>query len=478
MNTTAQQQDKPSLPGSIEAEFALLGSIMAHPKAFALCADLVPDDFLEPLHSRIFQSLTDQINSSGKAIPIALTSHFRGDETLKSMGMEASAYIAKLVSNAEMLGSVPYLVKMIKNDSGLRRLHECSTLLASECLAPEYGETVVDVAGRAIQTFTSIATDNGQEVRKVKFSVKDVANDILTAVNQTLQDGVLPEGGAYCGTRELHRIFNGWKAGRYYVIGGRPGMGKTTVAESLLIRTAGKGNPVLFFSLEMGAEELTARLIADVSYEARDRIEYQAIERHEITPSQFERILEVQDKLNTAPFTIYDKSGLTLAQVRAVTLKEKQRLEGIGQQLKVICIDHIGLMRASERYSGNKVAETEEISIGLKALAKDLGIAVVALVQLNRGPDSREDKRPSLTDLRWSGSIEQDADAVIFCYRPEYYLERQKCDDAMKELDRVEALALAKNKLELIVAKHRGGACPNIEMFCDIGCSAVRDIIR
>ena len=170
-----------------------------------------------------------------------------------------------------------------------------------------------------------------------------------------------------------------------------------------------------------------------------------------------------------------DRVGMTIADIRSQALQQAQRLEAQGRRLDVICIDHLGLIKPSGKYAGNKAAETEEISASLKAMAKELNIAVVALVQLNRGVEGREDKRPSLSDLRWSGAIEQDADVVMFVYREAYYLTKP-VSDPMEDAARMVKLHAAKSELEVIFAKHRGGPCPTIKMFCDMGCGVIRDL--
>lgn len=477
MSTLPKKQET-QLPNSFECEQALLGTVMSYPKTLTACVDLLPEDFFEGLHSRIFATLLAQVNLTGSASPLAVMSQLRGDETLSSMGVEPSRYVAALVANQQPVGSVVHLARVIKNDSMLRSIALKADEMARQALSPEIGETAVDVAARAIDELSGIVSSGNSDNRQTVFSTGETLNAITDSVNNYFTDGELPAAGAYCGTQAINRVFNGWKRGKYYVLAGRPGMAKTTVAVSLLMRTAGKGSNVLFFSLEMGAEELGYRMLSDIAYQSSDRVEYQSLERREVSQGQFERILDAAEKIKSIPLTIVDKAGLTLAQVKALSLKEKQRLEANGKTLDVICIDHMGLMRASDRYKGNKVAETEEISNQLKVLSKDLDVAVVALSQLSRGTEARDDKRPTLSDLRWSGSIEQDADVVMFVYRPEYYLERQKCDDPIKENERLNALDGVKNKLEIIVAKHRGGACPNIEMFLDIGCAALRDIAQ
>jgi replicative DNA helicase len=166
-----------------------------------------------------------------------------------------------------------------------------------------------------------------------------------------------------------------------------------------------------------------------------------------------------------------------MAEIRSKAQQYAQRFEAWGKRLEVICVDHLGLVKASSAYRGNKVAETEEVSGDLKRLAKEMDCAVIALAQLSRQVEGREDKRPTLSDLRWSGAIEQDADVIMFPYRPEYYLRRTE-EDADKEMKRQEKLAKVQNRLELLIEKHRGGSTGQVDLFCDMGCAVVSDLER
>jgi replicative DNA helicase len=255
-------------------------------------------------------------------------------------------------------------------------------------------------------------------------------------------------------------------------------MGKSTTALSWLVHTARRGAGVLFFSLEMTNAELMEIALCDLAWGHNRRIEYRdlssAITRANDFEERFSAIQEASVELKSYPLTIMDRGGMAIADIRSQVLQQAQRLAAQGKRLEVIAIDHLGLIKPSGQYAGNKVAETEEISAALKALAKELNIAVIALVQLNRGVEGREDKRPGLSDLRWSGAIEQDADVVLFIFREAYYLAKPcaELDDDDKRLAR---LSEVKNKLEVIFAKHRGGPCPTIPFFCDMGCGVVRD---
>jgi replicative DNA helicase len=268
----------------------------------------------------------------------------------------------------------------------------------------------------------------------------------------------------------------GWRRGRLYVIGGRPGAGKTTAALSLLLRTAERGHGVLMFELEMTAQELTEIALCDMAWSSKARIEYRDLSTFtDISQDKVERLCAADNRLQRLPFVISDSPGLTIAEIRSQAMQYAQRLEASGSRLEVVCIDHLNLVKATGRYQSNKVAETEEVSNALKALAKELKCAVVVLCQLNRGVEGRDDKRPGLADLRWSGAIEQDADMVMFVYREAYYLSKP-VDDPTADIERQDRLREVQNRLEVIVAKHRGGPTPVLEFFCDMGCGVVRDM--
>jgi replicative DNA helicase len=464
------------LPNSFESEQALLGTLVANPAAISMCAELVPDDFFEGLHGRFFAFVADQITRTGKALPTAIISHFRNDETLTDAGMTASEYVARLVGCQETAAAVKYLAQQIKNDAALRGVHSLALNLADKAVKPEIGDKASDVIARAVDELIVIANNSGQEAKKTRFAFGDLSANIISSINDVFVNGVVPSSGAFFGTERLNHMFNGLREGRLYIVAGRPGMGKSTLATSLLIRTALKGHPVLFFSPEMPAEEQTYRVLADLTYRHSQRVEYGALERGEVSKAQFESVIEASEIVRSVDLVFVDKAGPTISEIRAHILRERDRLATIGRRLKVVCIDHLGKMKASNRYSGNLVAETGEIVSELKNMAKEFGVAVVALAQLSRKVEERDDKRPMLSDLRWSGDIEQEADAVLFCYRPAYYLENQKCDDPIKEGQRLTAIDQVRNKMEIIVAKNRGGACGNVEMFCDVGCAAVRDL--
>lgn len=301
----------------------------------------------------------------------------------------------------------------------------------------------------------------------------------LVEMNIAYQTETPVKDFAHVGLRDLARMIGGFRRKRYYVIAGRPGMGKSTLALSALLRTAMKGHGVMLFALEMGRDEVSEIAMCDLAWHRHNRIEYRDITstavHREGFEAKYDEVLQVRPLFNSLPFYVTDKGGLSVADVRAQALHYRQRLAAEGKRLEVVCIDHLGLLKASGRYQGNKVAETEEVSAALKLLAKELDCSVVALAQLSRQTESRDDKRPTLADLRWSGGIEQDADCVMMVYREEYYLKKEESDPD-KETTRQAKLKACANTLQVFIEKQRGGPTGEVKLFCDIGCGVVRDL--
>lgn len=465
------------LPHDVECEQVLLGTIMAYSECFQAVANIIgPDDFFEALHARIFEEIARQIGEGRKCTPLTILPRFREDDTLKDLDVQPSAFFARMAKIASVPAAATHLAKMIKDDCTRRMLILSAEDFISRARKPDPGDTAMDMAAEALETVSEIAVLSQGSANQSCFTLGQSADTVTAAVNERFQHGVIPDNMVFPGSSVLARVIGGWKRKRFYVLGGRPSMGKTTIGRSWLLRSAMKGHGVAFFSLEMEASELSTQALTDIAWTRDQRIEYQGIDQGELEAWQIDRMCKASQRLSEVPFFIDHRTGLTLAQVRSRSQQLAQQLEAQGKRLEVVAVDHMGLVRASDRYSGNKVAETEEVSAGLKALAKDMDVAVVALVQLNRATEGRENKRPSLADLRWSGAIEQDADCVMFAYREAYYLEREKHDKAEGEIERQHKLEQCRNVLEINIAKNRGGKCCNLEFFTDIGCGVVRDL--
>jgi replicative DNA helicase len=230
--------------------------------------------------------------------------------------------------------------------------------------------------------------------------------------------------------------------------------------------------------MEMIATSLADRVLSDLCFDRREPIQYFDISNGHLTNEQAERVIDASRTLGMLPLKIEQQALLTVSQIAARARKYKQALERDGKTLDIVFIDHMHIIKPSERYSGNRVGELTEISSGLKTLAKELNAPVVALAQLSRQVENRDDKRPTLSDLRDSGAIEQDADVIVFLYREAYYLERMMCADTVEEEKRLARLLEIQHQLEASIAKQRNGPTGRVPLFFDIASNAVRDSAR
>lgn len=456
----------------IQSEAMLLGALLhwGSPVDYAAAAAICgPQHFSDGLNGRIFECMGEGLADGlqGSKLTLWLISQFRDDATLRQLGMSAASLFNLYSDHRCISFEVEGMARQVKHDAlklDLAAAVEDGNTAAAEEIAAE-----MERISRAHKV-----TDGGTQ------GLNKTATDLLQDLSNAFAAGGTIKDYAFPGSFALEQVLGGWRRGRFYVVAGRPGMGKTTTGLSWLLRTAAHGHGVLFFSLEMGRSELTEIALCDLAYDRRRRIEYRDISTTSVTKPGFEdrftAISEASRRLSSMPFAISDKGGQTIAEIRSQAQQYAQRLAAEGKRLDVICIDHLNLIRASDRYQGSKTAETEEVSAALKQLAKELQCAVICLCQLNRAVEGRDEKRPNLSDLRWSGAIEQDADVVMFVYREAYYLERVKHDDLAKENDRLSRLEGTRNKLEVTFGKHRGGPCPVLEFYCDMGCGAVRDL--
>ena len=470
MNASPRPAD-PAFDDRILNEAGLLGALLqgdptSYRGALAICG---PEHFYDPFHARLFQHIGAAIEAglTGFGVSHWVIGKLRDDNGPGELGWSASKVVARYIANAWEPIFVEPAARLVKHDSlrvELNNAAEVGDTAAAETVAAE-----MERLSKA-----HLTRDEGIQ------HIATAANNVLESLSKAYAEGGAGKDFAFAGSHELTSTIGGWRRGRFYVIAGRPGMGKTTTGLSWLLRTASRGHGVMFFSLEMSKEELTEIALCDLAYSRNSRIEYREISAAATTRPGFEQrfaaISAAAQHLNSMPLTISDRAGQTIAEIRSQAQQYAQRLAADGKRLEVICIDHLNLIRASDRYSGSKTAETEEVSAALKQLAKELQCAVICLCQLNRAVEGREEKRPNLSDLRWSGAIEQDADVVMFVYREAYYLERSKHDDMAKEDDRLSRLEAVRNKLEVTFGKHRGGPCPVLEFFCDMGCGAVRDL--
>jgi replicative DNA helicase len=301
--------------------------------------------------------------------------------------------------------------------------------------------------------------------------IADTTTAVIDRMSRKMQ-GEVVEACVSTGLKALdQKLGGGFQAGQLIVIGGRPGMGKTTTGVSVARQSAKKGHAGGFFSLEMPSEQISARFISDEAFSGQNSIAANQVLMGHVNDQQAERIVEASQAFADLPLALDDSSSLTVGEIGARTRSLRNRFARDGKALEFIVIDYLKFIKASERYRGQRHYEVGEISAGLKTLAKDLGIAVILLVQLNREVEKRTDKRPELADLRESGDLEADADTVLLLFREAYYEQAQKEPDLNKMQE-------CENLLEIIVAKQRMGTTGPVKVFCHPGASALRDWTR
>lgn len=457
----------------IEVEQRMLGTLLCYNQTYAEVADILrPEHFIEDLHARLYESISFEIEQRGKCDALWIIAEFREDPTLEQLG-GAEECIARLVAITDIPLSAKHHARVIFEYYQRRRIRAIAGEMYDRAkTAPMTDRS--DIVAEAVHAFTTdeVVSDRAKQTR---FDASELASSVAQRVSKAFQEGKPSETHPFCGSQELQRAIGGWKKGKLYVIGGRPSMGKSTVATSWLLRTAQKGHGVLLITLEMGGQEQIERCISDLCWSREFPVPYEAISREDLNQRQVEKVIAAEAQFNSLPLVIEEQTRPTLARVRAFVQQVSQRMAAKGQKLEVVAIDHLTLMDFGVKNDANLPQAIEMVTGGLKAMAKDLGIAVVLLCQLSRGLEGREDKRPTLADLRWSGGIEQDADVVLFVYREAYYLERRKETDPNKEMEREARLAECRYALEAIIAKQRGGACRTLDFFADMASAAIRD---
>lgn len=467
---SAEPAASAALPQNVEAEAALLGALMIDNRLVEdVQLKLKPHHFFEPLHGRIYESILKLTDRNMVANPVTLRPSFDADEAMKELG--GPSYLATLTgSGAAIIGakdfaSQVYDLALLRALIGVGRDLVEGALDTSEDIAP------LDQIEKAETELYKVAEEGGAEGRAKSFGEAAMAS-MRNAEAALNRGGGLT--GITSGFKDLNARIGGLQRSDLVIVAGRPGMGKTALATNMAFSAAERfledtgngtepaksgGAPVAFFSLEMSSEQLATRVLSEQS-----QLTAEQIRTGDIKISEFKHFARAAERLHTLPFYIDDTPGLTIAALRTRARRLK-RQKGIG----MVVVDYLQLLQGSGRGSAgdNRVQEISEISRGLKQLAKELDVPVVALSQLSRAVEQREDKRPQLSDLRESGSIEQDADIVLFVYREEYYLKAHEPKhpipgdppEVFTDFEAFETkLQPVKGIAELIVAKNRHGA--------------------
>jgi replicative DNA helicase len=426
-------------PFSRRAEVSVLAGLLLDPEAMVRIEDVMDDSmFFSEDHRVLFRAMR-QLHERRVAIdPVTLGDHLRDAGELERAGGEE--YLAQLLDAVPTAANIQYHARIVRDKALLRRLIEVSTRTIQDVYSP--GErTVEELVDEAEQRVFQVAEshDRGGFVW-----IKDLLWEAFENIEK-LQKSSGGLTGVPSGFRTLDRMTTGLQKGDLVIVAARPSMGKTSWVLNVAQNAAIDHKvPVALFSLEMSKEQLVQRLLC-----AEARVDAQKLRTGRLSPSDYQRIGTAGAKLNTAPIWIDDSPGGNVLEMRA----KARRLKAEGG-LGLLVIDYLQLMAGTGRQESRQ-QEVSQISRGLKGLARELEVPVIALSQLSRGPEQRTDHRPQLSDLRDSGSIEQDADLVMFLYRPEYYSSTGQDEDGNS----------LEGKAELIVSKQRNGPTGTIEMY-------------
>lgn len=456
--------DADPMPHSIEAEQQLLGAILTNNDIFDRVASVITSDhFYDPVHARIYEVASARIAKNNLASPVTLKAFLEDDEGLKELG--GPAYLARLAGAAISAFAARDYAQMIYDMAIRRELiglgDNISTKARKADVKLEPKEQIVE----AEQALYKLSEQGQTEKGFVSF-LKAVTEAVNTANAAYQREGGL--AGISTGLIDLDKKLGGLHPSDLLILAGRPSMGKTSLATNIAFNVAKaykkgtkpdgsegavEGGVVGFYSLEMSAEQLAARILSEAA-----EIPSEQIRKGDMTETEFRRFVEAAKSLEACPLFIDDTPALPIAQL-AARARRLKRTHG----LDVLIIDYLQLCRGT---ADNRVQEIAEISMGMKAIAKELNIPVIALSQLSRTVESRDDKRPQLSDLRESGSIEQDADVVMFVFREEYYAEREKpSDDRLDEMaawqERMERLH---GRAEVILGKQRHGPIGTVDL--------------
>jgi replicative DNA helicase len=468
-------------PHNVEAEQALLGAILVNNEAFYRVSDfLLPQHFFDPLHRRLFEVTASLIRGGKIATPITLKTFLGPDQDLG--GLTVSQYLARLAAEATTVINAADYGQTIY-DLAIRR----ALILIGEDVVNIAFDAPVDMAPAdqiedAERRLYELAETGRYDGGFARFA--DALKDAIDMASAAFQrDGHL--SGLATGLDDLDRLMGGLQPSDLVILAGRPGMGKTSLATNIAFHVAKHhrfevqpdgthktidGGSVGFFSLEMSAEQLATRVIAEQA-----SVPSYKIRRGDLTEEEFTRLVVASQEMQAIPLYIDDTGGISIAQLTARARRLKRQ-----RGLDLIVVDYIQLIQgSSKRASDNRVQEITEITTGLKALAKELGVPVIGLSQLSRQVESRDDKRPQLSDLRESGSIEQDADVVLFVFREEYYVKNRKPKEGTEEFFKWQAeMEAIAGRAEIIIGKQRHGPTGTVDVQFDADVTRFGNLAR
>lgn len=431
------------LPMNVEAEQQLLGSLLLVPgRLDALGATARKELFADPVHQRIFAEIKRRHNAQELVSPVALRLWAENDEGLKLLG--GPTYLVRLAGASIAGDQVQSYAQFLDELRAKRDLQAAIQEAQRRLVEPD--SNAAEVAGALEAALMANPASSG-----------DAPVSMLKAVTGALGQSFAAYSGEETDCQPTHimaldRMIGGFYPGEMILLGGRPSMGKTAVALSMALNVARSGHGVAIASLEMTPEALAYRALSESTSQMRNAVPYARMRRGDVTEPQMDTMRDAAKAIAEMPVQILPQSFRDLGALYAGAKRAKSLLGGAG--LRLLVVDYLQLLRAPGK---GRYEQITEISIALKALAAQLECPILALSQLSRQVEQREDKRPQLSDLRESGQLEQDADTILFCYRDEYYLERERPEDGDDLAEWQDAMDRARNRLDIIVAKQRQG---------------------
>ena len=454
-------------PHTLEAEQALLGAILFDNEARRSAGDLHARHFFEPCHARLFATFDEQIRVAGCADLVTLAAAMADDRAFHDLG--GNAYLGDLIDHAPPAIGVPSYARLIKEAWARRTaIALCGDPRVQLLSGSEQLYATLAALRDGIASIETDAADPGSTL----ISAADAGEALVTDLDREAVEG--RQRGAMTGLRCFDRRLRGLRPGWLVVLGGRPSMWKSGLARVAAYGCA-RRNPdkaVLIFSLEMDRREITERALSAISFEGQDGVEYLRMGGAELTPEDRNRLAQLRQRLPTNLY-IDDRSTLSAEDVRRAIWALKRKTP-----VAAVVIDYLQLMSRPEAQGRNEASVIGEMTRTLKQIARETETCLILLSQLSRAVESRDDKRPQLADLRDSGSIEQDANAVLFPYRQSYYIERGEPEDRSSPEHRAwqTRLEISRRKLDVIAAKVRGGAIGTDHQACWIEFDHCEDV--
>jgi len=465
----------------IEIEQDVLGACLVDVSCFVEARTVVKErHFCEPLHAALFAAFVDcyeRFKSLSISVIEKSFDEAQSDALRQKTGRTIREYLVHLsVSSVTTKGSIQERAKAVVQQWARLQLAaqaEQTFMAANNPLTSVEGlisdfnsEADIILAdcryGRSRKTQSSLESAIHEAFQQAEDARKNKNN--LTGITWGLVD--------------LNRLTGGIQKRDLTLVGARPSMGKTTFATTVARAAAKAGHGVGIISLEMDRVKLAVRMASDIAFDTHVTVPYVDIIRGEISDQNYSSIQKACEAANRLPILIDDQSGLTITDLRMKIEGMIRASEAANVSFDLFIIDHLGLLKATNRYSGHRNNEISEMTAALKSMAREYNVAIMLLSQLNRQLEQRQNKRPQLSDLRDSGSIEQDADTILFLHRDAYYLNREKHSDFEKENARIERLADCQNTLEIQIAKQRNGPITTVEAYVDMACAAVRNGAR